>query len=645
MFSIKRALWGIAFAAAAVFLTPGLALCVEEDLYIYRLLFGRVYFEYETGSSEENGRTLEHSAFQQTYSLDTLGNILSRRLITYDAGLSYTLDDYEQEQTTIESKYLNFYLSSTLLPKSNIPLKLYGSRYNESTVTTVENERTRTIYGLNWLARFRTLPDTRLMIESQNDSSSSSDITTTQYNLNLSKKIGPTENFLYYNLNTTTDNFKDGNDSRSQAINFNNQTHISRSTRFDFGISRGDNSNDNPASPESSVTGVTVGLQSRPSIDFNQDHRYTYYSSSNDSSESTNGTYAGNMAYRFTDRLNSNLGLTAGETTSESPDKTETSKTFGFGFGLNYRLSKKLSLSETVSYSKSETSAATPTNPNRELFRMLTHLNYSDRLSWANLATSVRLGYNKDKTTEELSGSGVEQGISVNLSDIDVNRYFLFNTSADWDKVYNLSGNVWSDNKTFQAAAFNKFWRRYVLFSAKFSKAMQSSWISASEAGSQNLTLNATSTYFRNTRIEFMSEHTQTFDTVIGDSEIDSETLTVTHNRYLAGGSLDFGFIFNMLSSEYEGGSDEFTSTSFFARYDKKLRRNLNWLASASVSRGRGDNESFRNVMSFSNLLTYQLRSWLLSAEQKYNHNEDQNRDLIENTLIFRALRQFTWML
>lgn len=645
MFSIKRALWAIAFAATVIVLTPGIGLCVEEDLYIYRLLFGRVYFEYETGTSEENGRTLEHSAFQQTYSLDTLGNILSRRLMTYDAGVSYTLDNYEQEETTIDTKYLNYYLSTTLLPKSNIPLTLYGSRYNETTVTTVENERTRTIFGLNWLARFRTLPDTRVMIESQNDASSSSDLTTTAYNVNMSKKIGPTENFLYYNLNTTTDNVNDGNDSQSQAINFNNQTHISRSTRFDFGISRGDASSENEATPESSVTGVTVGLQSRPSIDFNQDHRYTYYSSDSDGSKSENGTYAGTMFYRFTDRLDSSLNLTAGESTSESADKTEKTTSLGAGFGLNYRLSRKLSLSETASYTKMDTSSETPTNPDRELFRLLTHLNYNDQLSWAMLASSLRLGYNRDKTTEDLSGSGVEQGISVALSEIDVNRYVLFNTSADWSKVYNLTGDVWSDNKSFSASAFNKLWRRYVQLSAKFAKSSQSSWISAGEASSQSVSLNAVSTYFRNTRIEFMSEHNQNFDTVTGDSEIDSETLNVSHNRYLAGGSLDFGFIFNMISTKYEDGSDEFTSTSLFARYEKKLLRNLNWLAAASVSKGQGDNASFRDITTFSNLFTYQLRSWLLSMEQKYNHTADQNRDLVENTLLFRALRQFTWML
>ncbi|MBI2400256.1 MAG: hypothetical protein HYV23_04255 [Deltaproteobacteria bacterium] len=218
MFFSKRALWAFALAAAVVVLVPGTGFCVEEDMYIYRLLFGRVYFEYETGTTEDNGTTRDRSRFLQSYSLDTLGNILSRRLVTYDAGVTFTLDSYEQGSTAIDTENVNYYLKSTLLPKSNIPLSLYGSRTNETLTTTAsETERTRTIYGLNWLMRFRTLPDTDIQIERQNDASQSSDMTTTLYNVRMIKPVGPTENSLYYNLNTTEDNVRDGRGSHSTS--------------------------------------------------------------------------------------------------------------------------------------------------------------------------------------------------------------------------------------------------------------------------------------------------------------------------------------------------------------------------------------------------------------------------------------------
>lgn len=645
---IKRTLCAFAAAAAAaamVVLAPAPGLCVEEDPYVYRLLFASIYFEYETGTSDDSGRSTEHSAFQQVYTLDTLGNILSRRLLIYDAGMSYTLDEYEQEQTRIDTKNLNYHLRTTALPRSAIPLTLYGSKQTETIVTTTENERTRTIYGLQWFGRFRTLPETRLQIERQTDSSRSSETTTTKYSLDMSKRLGPTENFLYYNLNTSEDNFSSGNDSQSQSINFRNQTSLSRATRVDFGFARGDSSNDDPTSPDTYVNAITLGLQSTPSLQFNQTHRYTWYNMNSGRTDTENASYSGNMAYRFTDRLSSSLSLSASEATSESADKSETSTSVGTGFGLNYRLSRKLSLAESLSYSRTDTSSDSPTNLDRETFRALTHINYNDQFSWTSLASSLRLGYNYDKTTEELSGTGVETGATVALNNIDVTRYALFSTSADWSKVYNLTGDIWSDSRSFHASAANRLWRRFVVLSANYSRSSTESWISAIGSRTQKWSFNAASSYFRNTKIELLSEHTNTFDSVSGEMDIDAQSLMVTHNRYIAGGSMNAGFNYNLVSSTYEDGSSEFSSVSFFATYEKKLLYNLTWLAAASVSMGEGNDDTFKDITSVSNRLTYQLRRWLFSAEQKYVNTADQNRDLSEYTYIFRAMRQFAWFL
>ncbi len=642
----KRALWVFALAAAVVVLTPVTGFCVEEDLYIYRLLFGRVYFEYETGTIEDGGRTRDRDRFLQTYSLDTLGNILSRRLITYDAGVSLSLEDYQQDSSTIDTEQVNYYLKTTLLPKSNIPLSLYGSRLNETlTTNTSESERTRTILGLNWLMRFRTLPDTRLAIERQNDTGTSSDMTTTTYTLAMNKEVGPTDNALSVNYDTTEDNLHDGRGTQTLTVNATNRTYLSRSTIFDLGFARGDNTTEAADSPDSTVNAVTVGLQSRPSQEFNQTHRYNFYSLQSDGSESANHLYSGNMGYRFTDRLDSSLSITAGETTTESVDKSDSTTSLGAGFGLNYRISKKLTLSETVSYSKFDTTSETATNLDRELFRALTHVTYNDTLPWAQLTASTRLGYNRDRTSDEFAGSGIEQGFSAALTNIDINRYFIFNTSADWNRVYNLTGDVWSRSSNYQLSALNKLWRRYVQLTAKMSRSAQSSWIAEAETSSENWALGAASTYFRNTKIEATSEHNKTFDTVTGDLSSDSEILTVTHNRYLAGGALDLGFNYSLVSNSFPGGSNRFSSYALFARYNKKLMRNLDWRAGASVTRGEGDDNTFKNITSFDNIFTYPLRSWLVSFEQRYIHTEDQSRDLIESTYLFRAMRQFIWML
>lgn len=646
MFFSKRALWAAALAAAAVVLTPAAGFCVEEDLYIYRLLFARVYFEYETASSDDNGKTKESQRFQQSYNLDTLGNILSRRLITYDAGVGFTFENQEHDSSTIDSEQVNYYLRTALLPKSNIPLSLNASRMTDTLTTAAsEQERTRDIYGLNWEMRFKTLPDTRIFIQRQNNVSSASDTSSTVYDVTMTKTLGPSENYFAFNMSTAEDNLSGANGSESMTINATNRTALSRSTIFDVGLTRGDSSTDSATSSGTTVNALTMGLQSRTSLEFNQNHRFTHYDISNDGSVSENNTYSGSMGYRFTDRLDSNLTLTAAESTSEAEDKTQESTSLGTGFGLNYRISKKLSLSESVSYSKTETTSDTPTDLDRETLRVLTHLNYNDQLPWAQLSSSVRVGYNREKTTEELSGSGIEQGVSASLTNIDVNRYFVFNMAADWNKVINLTGDVWSDSNSFHLSALNKLWRRYVQLAANFSQTSQSSWVAASESSSENWSLTAASSYFRNTRLDAKTEYNKTFDTVTGDISTLTNSLVVTHNRYLANGMLDVGFDYSLVSSTFSGGSDKFSSIGAFARYNKQLIRNLDWRTGASISRGSGEDNSFRNITTFENAFTYPLRAWLVSLEQKYISSQNQNRDFSENTYLFRAVRQFLWFL
>ena len=115
-----------------------------------------------------------------------------------------------------------------------------------------------------------------------------------------------------------------------------------------------------------------------------------------------------------------------------------------------------------------------------------------------------------------------------------------------------------------------------MLLSANFSASTQSSWISASESDTQEWSLNAASNYFRNTKIEASSEHKRTFDTVTGEITISSRH-TERHAQQVPGrrASWTWGSSTTSLSNTFEGGSNNFTSISMFARYNKKLMRNL----------------------------------------------------------------------
>lgn len=619
---------------------PSAGFCVEEDPYVYRLLFGKVYFEFEKGTVEEDGRRQDHSRFQQTYSLDTLGNIFSSRLIIYDAGVTFTNNDYETVSTETNTKTTSYYLNTKILPRSAIPLLIFMNRSTNSITTgSSDLERTSTVYGLNWFLNLKTLPVTKVYVKRSVSESASTEQTTTSYQLDMTKHLGPTENELSYRLETSESNSESG--LTSSVFNFNNRTHISRSTLFSLGATTSSTENEDSVAADTKQYGLTLGLESKPSIDTSQTHRYTYYNTSSGDNENTGGFYTGDMYYRFTDRFDTNFGISLSETESDSPTMKETAESFGANFGLNYRISDNLSLSEAVSYSSFTTNSDTGLNTqDHKLLSALTRIAYSKRLTWAQLATSYGLGYREEQSSQEGSGTGLEQNISVSLSDINVNPYVSFNTSVSWSDVTNLSGDVWSNSKTFDLSAANKLWKRYAIITGSYTKSESSSWIEVSDNKSEKLRLNALSTYFRNTRIELFSEHANTFDAISGFGQVDTESASITHNRYLLGGTLDLGANYTLTDSVYAGGSDSFTNKTLSARYSKRLLRDLNWALTAQRSENKGS-RTFTKTSSVTNSFIYNLRAWLLSADHKYIITEDLVREQVESTILFRATRQF----
>lgn len=607
---------------------------------MYRVLFAKVYFEFEKGTVEEDGRQQDHSRFQQTYSLDTIGNIFSSRIITYDAGVIFTDNNYESSNTEVDTKATSYYLSTNILPRSAIPLNIYMNRTIDSiTTSTSDLERTRTVYGFNWFLKLKTLPETRVLVDRAINESATTEQTNTSYRLEMSKELGPTENELRYNLMTSESNTASG--TESSVLNYNNRTHISRSTIFTLGATTSSTENEDPVAADTKQYGLTLGIDSNPSIDTRQTHRYTYYNTSSGDNENTGGFYTGDMYYRFTDRFDTNFGISLSETESDSPTQKETSESFGANFGLNYRISDNLSLSEAVTYSSFNTNSDTGLNTqDRELLSALTRIAYSKRLTWAQLVSSYGLGYREERSSQEGAGTGLEQNISVGLANIDVNPYVSFNTSASWSDVTNLSGDIWSNSKTFELSAANKVWKRYAILTGIYSKAESSSWIEVLNTKTEKLRLDAVSTYFRNTKIELFSEHANTFDAISGFGQVDTESASITHNRYLLGGALDLGAGYSLTDSKYTGGSDSFTIKTLSARYTKRLLRDLNWALTAQSTENKGS-RTFTKRRSVTNSFIYNLRAWLLSADHKYIITEDLVREQVESTILFRATRQF----
>ena len=149
MSRIKWFCWALAVFLVTC-LVPAKAWCVKIDPYLYRTLIGRITLEYEREDSL-SGAKRTRSTFNQIYSLDSKGNILSRRLIIYDAGISFARSDSTIETTTTkesDSTQLNYYLRTTFLPRSRIPFSIFGSRKTRDTSSGRETNTNE--YGFEW---------------------------------------------------------------------------------------------------------------------------------------------------------------------------------------------------------------------------------------------------------------------------------------------------------------------------------------------------------------------------------------------------------------------------------------------------------------------------------------------------------------
>src|SRR4030067_2294374 len=278
MFLLKR-IWASAVIALIAWLIPAQSFSVERDPYAVNSLMGQVHFQYlrETEDRDNYAKTVSND-FIQEYTLDMRGYYASRRLLIYDADWGYINKQNSTNTTDTNTGLHNYYLSTTLLPLSYIPLTLYANRQSRTIETAPSDSSSiRTEFGLSWSLVFRRLPETTLRARRiQTDNSDGSNQTTDTYQVGMKKDIGPTKNRLNYSLSNSS---LDEKSASQYALNFNNDTNISRSTIFRLGATRGvTESWDNPAS---TVNGLTLSLTSSPSREFSQSHGDGYFSSEN----------------------------------------------------------------------------------------------------------------------------------------------------------------------------------------------------------------------------------------------------------------------------------------------------------------------------------------------------------------------------
>ncbi len=340
MLPYKR-VWRAGVILFIILLYPAMGLCsVEMDPYLRRTLLAYVDLEYDNDYFNQGPTKTNFSSFVQTYGLTFRGNILSRRLIIYDLGVSL-IDDKISEttqgaKTTYDYKDIDYNLRTTLLPLSAIPLTLYGDKFD---TFTNGQKFTDTTYGLTWLERIRTLPTTEVNYQKSAVKAAGTDDEVTDATVSLMKKLGPTLNSLYYMYLSTNDKVHDLSQSQN-TFSFNNRTNISRST--DFFITGTRSVEDATGAIGSTLTGVSMGLNSKTSRDLSQNHSYNYYNNSTGDLIQKGQNYLGSINFTPSSAFSTRLQLAADDYVNGSPVNTSTENDMNTSGSLDYHITDRL---------------------------------------------------------------------------------------------------------------------------------------------------------------------------------------------------------------------------------------------------------------------------------------------------------------
>jgi hypothetical protein len=523
MLYCKRVWWaGVIFFI--VLLTPATGLCdLARDPYLRRTLLAYLDLEYQRDSFEQGSVKNTYSAFIQTYSLLFRGNLLSRRLIIYDLGVTFSdtqiSRNNQNNKTSNDYKDLDFTARTTLLPLSAIPLTLYAERRN---LYSDSQKSTQTTYGLNWMAKLRTLPMTDVNVRRSDFVSSSSENVDTDATVTLLKKWGPTVNDLSYQFSQSDDKTHDLTRTRN-AVNFDNRTAVSRST--DFFISGTRAIEDATGTSESRLSGLNLGLNSKTSRDVNQVHRYNYYSNSTAGLDQKGQIYSGIVNFVPSTAFRSKLELDATNYVAETPVNKNTQNNLDAAFSMSYHITKRLLLDANASDSTSDVKLQRTGSPTidskgmvnrtndsltylitdrlyaqeavsyndlqakfdgQQLMRYtltteLTNLGYRDTYKkWLKYWAAFGVGFAEEKLNDQKNNGAIDN-IDVGFTATpDISEYVGTKAEIIYKRVNKLSQGLLVDSKNqhYLFEVHNKYLKKYALVTLSYERAKVSSlWL------------------------------------------------------------------------------------------------------------------------------------------------------------------------
>ncbi|MBI5887469.1 MAG: hypothetical protein HZB82_01985 [Deltaproteobacteria bacterium] len=587
---------------------PNEALSYEKDEYLRKSIRGRVFLAYETYDTTYGSQKNASTKFQQTYSLDMKGNLLSRNIIIYDAGATWNLDDYNTNSSTTNSKATRYYARTTILPRSAIPLTLHWST-DTSFSSMSKNQSASKVYGLDWSARFRTLPTTRISAETAENNSVTILNKTNRYSLDMEKELGPTKNYLNFK-EQDTHSTPSGDSTNQYTLNINNKTKIGRGTDLTAGITkseaRGTATSTNSTVQNSTLQGISLLLNSKPSDEFAQTHQYNFFSNKNGGNTNEGNTYTGSLIYNIGRAFSSNISLNVDNSRADSQTSRTKNNNLASKADVRLALTTHWFLSQHITIDNRTTNSNTPAVnlDNHSIFKSLTALNYSRPLRWVKLSGHYGAGYTKESyTLPPSSGKGLTQDAGVAMNNIDVTKYAGFDTSAKFRRVENSADHKNSSSKSYNLSGFNKAGRKYAAVSSSYTKAFNKSWNRLYDTSTKSYNLTANSNYFRYTSLGYTMANSSKFDSINGISKKSSKNFSLGYKRPLLSGSFTSALTYGVSNSTTRGIVIATNAKSAAVGYGRKvfdgtLSTSFDYSSSHSVENATYTADEFNRVVS-----------------------------------------------
>lgn len=547
VFGIRRFAPLFAIVTAMLVFLPQQGLALESDPYQNSNLHGGVNFIYTNGKNTTTDKTSgasndtqdNYNGFRQIYNLDMMGKLLSRRLIIYDAGVSYTKDAVRSvysesasrgKKTTSlrKNNITDYHFSTTIIPKSAIPLMLYGSHITEDNIEIKKTRNTTRTYGLDWNFRLKTLPEVHIAHDNAKTTGVSGNSSSQRSNVSVKKDIGITKNSA--SLSKASSRASYGYERSSTAIGFTNATRFSKRTQMDANLAK--NSIASSKTAEFGATALDMHLISTPGTDFSQRHSYVYRLIRGESA-SENSMYSGYLMYRLTDRLSTVMSLRSRSDVSRNPSGQLRTNSMDMSDTIRYRLTRRLiwRVDGVYAHERSDAPNADARGLNWTRYKLTTGLDYKRIFKPFSVAMSGKGGYVVENTGAKTSKTykkrrGLTYGASMGLSRINLFKYAVLHTSYGFTQAKDELRNTMTDIRTYGAGISNIIAKKYVSAKANYANLTINSWFFARDQRKETYDgqIKTNARYFKNSTATLTAKRVKAYAWEAGKTISDNMT-------------------------------------------------------------------------------------------------------------------------